>query len=111
MRNKYRNKKIEVDGHKFDSKKEATRYICLKNELGLGIIGNLKLQPEFILQDGFKISGKKFREIKYVADFMYTRNGKTIVEDVKGIKTEVYKIKKKMFLKRYNHPDLIFIET
>ena len=98
---KYRAKKTEIDGIKFDSKKEAKRYIVLKALEGKGEIEKLMLQPRFLLQEGFRKNGKAYRKIEYVADFMYEQDGKLIIEDVKGIKTDVYKLKQKLFEKRY----------
>lgn len=98
---KYRAKKTEIDGIKFDSKKEAKRYIVLKALENKGEIKNLTLQPKFLLQEGFRKNGKAYRKIEYVADFMYQQGGKLIVEDVKGMKTDVYKLKQKLFEKRY----------
>lgn len=98
---KYRAKKTEIDGIKFDSKKEAKRYIVLKALESNGEIKNLTLQPKFLLQEGFRKNGKAYRKIEYVADFMYQQGGKLIVEDVKGMKTDVYKLKQKLFEKRY----------
>lgn len=102
--NKYRNKKVIVDGKKFDSKKEGDRYKELRLLERAGEISNLELQPRFLLQDSFKKNGKTYRKIEYVADFKYIKNGKTIVEDVKGIQTDVFKLKHKIFEKVY--PDL-----
>lgn len=101
--NKFKNKKTKVDGITFDSQKEAKRYLELKLLLKTGEISELKLQPIYLLQDKFRLDGKGIRAIKYIADFEYIDNktGKVIVEDVKGIKTDVYKIKKKLFQKRY----------
>lgn len=98
---KYRAKKTEIDGIKFDSKKEAKRYIVLKALESKGEIKNLTLQPKFLLQEGFRKNGKAYRKIEYVADFMYEQDGKLIIEDVKGMKTDVYKLKQKLFEKRY----------
>lgn len=98
---KYRAKKTEVDGIKFDSKKEAKRYIALRELEKKGNIEKLMLQPRFLLQEGFRKNGKAYRKIEYVADFMYEQDGKLIIEDVKGIKTDVYKLKQKLFEKRY----------
>ena len=102
---KYNAKKTIVDGHPFDSKREAERYCELKLFLKAGEIRDLVLQPRFLLQDKFKDkSGTTHRKIEYVADFMYIdKCGKTIVEDVKGVLTDVYKLKKKMFLKKYDN--------
>lgn len=102
--NKYKNTKIVVDNIKFDSNLEATRYKELKLLLRAGEISNLELQPRFLLQDSFKKNGRTFRKIEYVADFQYIENGKTIVEDVKGLQTDVFKLKHKIFEKVY--PDL-----
>lgn len=101
---KYRNKKIVVDNIKFDSNLEATRYRQLKLLQRAKQISNLRLQVPFLLQEGFKKNGKTHREIKYIADFVYEENGQTIVEDTKGICTEVFKIKQKLF--EYKYPDL-----
>lgn len=98
---KYRAKKTEIDGIKFDSKKEAKRYIALRELEKKGNIEKLMLQPRFLLQEGFRKNGKAYRKIEYVADFMYEQDGKLIIEDVKGIKTDVYKLKQKLFEKRY----------
>lgn len=102
--NKYRNKKVIVDEKEFDSKREGNRYKELKLLERAGEIKNLELQPRFLLQDSFKKNGRTFRKIEYVADFKYIENGKTIVEDVKGLQTDVFKLKHKIFEKVY--PDL-----
>ena len=108
--NKYRNTKIMVDNINFASIKEATRYKDLKLMLAAKEIKDLKLHPKFLLQKKFVDSaGHLHREINYIADFVYiSKNNETIVEDVKGLKTEVYKIKKKLFL--YKYRDFIFRE-
>lgn len=96
MRNKYKAIKTVVDGITFDSKKEAKRYVELKLLVKSGVISELKLQPRFdlIINDckcGF-----------YKADFEYIENGKTVIEDVKGMKTPVYNLKKKLIKAIYN---------
>ena len=100
---KYHSKKTTIDGITFDSKKEAQRYVELKMLEKAGAISQLVLQPRFELQESFKKNGKTYRKIEYVADFMYRDNEQnvTIVEDVKGVKTDVYKLKRKMFEKVY----------
>lgn len=106
MQVKYHNKKTVYDGIKFDSKKEATRYCELKQLERAGIIKDLRLQPRYILQEKYEINGRKERAITYIADFEYYDNEKQkiVVEDVKSpaTKTQVYRIKKKLFEKRYN---------
>ena len=94
----------------FDSKKEAKRYLELKMLEKAGKIKNLKLQPVFLLQEGFYYQGEAIRQITYRADFEYVNEkGERVVEDVKGFKTDVYKLKKKLFLKKY--PDVVFKEV
>lgn len=100
--NKYHNKKVMVDDIKFDSKKEARRYNELKLLEKAGIIKNLQRQVKYELQPSFKYNNKTIRAINYIADFVYEKNGKLIVEDVKGIRTDVYKLKKKLFLYIFN---------
>lgn len=102
--NKYRNKKVIVAEKEFDSKREGNRYKELKLLERAGEIKDLELQPRFLLQDSFKKNGRTFRKIEYVADFKYIENGKAIVEDVKGMQTDVFKLKHKIFEKVY--PDL-----
>ena len=99
--NKYKNKKVVIDNILFDSKKEANYYTYLKLLEKAGKIKNLELQKKFILQDKFNLNGKTYRAITYVADFVYEEKGQTHVVDTKGYRTEVYKIKKKLFMKKY----------
>ena len=103
MTHKYNAKKTVVDGITFDSRKEAERYKELKALERVGKIDKLELQPRFVLMDGFRYEGKAIRKIEYVADFLYRdlSTYELVVEDVKGVKTDVYKLKKKLFLKRY----------
>jgi len=90
-KSKYGNKKTIISGHKFDSIKESKRYLILKDMEDKGEISNLKLQHKFIIEiDGNKIC-------TYIADFTYFDQKQTyIVEDVKGMKTAVYNLKKKL---------------
>ena len=101
--NKYHNKKITYDGYKFDSKKEADYYNQLKLLQRAGLIRDLELQKTFILQPSFKLNNKTRRQITYKADFTYFSNedNKIHVIDVKGFKTDVYNVKKKMFEYKY----------
>ena len=101
--NKYKNKKTVIDGITFDSKKEAKRYQELKILEKKGEIVDLELQPKYLLQDKFECQGVKHRAIYYIADFRYidVESGQLIVEDVKGLLTEVFKIKEKLLLYKY----------
>lgn len=107
---KYRAKKTVVDGITFDSKKEADFYCELKMLRMAGEVIDFERQVTFELQPKFKHSGKTERAIKYIADFVvHYKDGHTVVVDVKGDKTDVYRIKRKMLL--YKHPDMIFEEV
>lgn len=98
------------DGHVFDSMAEMNRYWELKQLERIGIISDLKLQPEFILQPAYThpVYGKQ-RAIKYYGDFEYRSGKKTIVEDCKGHVTEMYKLKLKLLYAKY--PDINFVEV
>ena len=99
---KYRNKKVEVDGITFDSKKEARRYKELLLLEKAGAIQDLQTQVKYVLIPSQRIDGKVVeRECAYKADFVYTENGETVVEDTKGFKTKDYIIKRKLMLKEY----------
>ena len=92
---KYGNRKLTApDGQKFDSVKEYHRWGCLRLLERAGAISNLKRQVKYELIP--KQIGE--RSCNYVADFTYMENGKLVVEDVKGVKTDAYKIKKKLML-------------
>ncbi len=96
---KYKNiKTVTSDGIKHDSIKEANRWCELKLLERAGMIQDLQRQVKFELlpkQDGE-------RAVSYIADFVYTENGKRVVEDVKGVKTKEYRLKKKMMLYFHN---------
>lgn len=100
-KSKYGAETTEIDGHKFDSRFEAEHYAELKLMERAGIITDLELQPRFLLQEGFIYHGHKERKVEYVADFQYYQDGKLIVEDTKGFRTDTYKLKRKLFLYKY----------
>ena len=104
-RQKYGNKKIEINGVKFDSVKESKRYQGLQVMEVMGEIYDLELQPKFELIKSVKFAGTDRAKpaIRYFADFAYTDTltGKRIVEDVKSKITRespVYRMKKHMML-------------
>lgn len=101
-RSKYRNIKTKYDGKIFDSIKEKYRYIELKELERKGKISNLRTQVKYELQPKYEIGGEKIRAIHYIADFVYELKGDEIVEDTKGYRTQIYKLKKKMFEYKYN---------
>lgn len=93
---KYKNTKVVEDGHKFDSKLERNVYLKMK-ELGL----DFTLQPRYILLDSFKLNGKVYRAIEYKADFGLRLGDRLYILDTKGMETQVFKLKKKLFAFRY----------
>ena len=97
--NKYGNQKVVYEGIKFDSKKELRRYLELRLLLRSGAISKLELQKPYILID----KSDNGRQIVYKADFVYVdnRTNTTVVEDVKGVRTDVYKLKKRLMAERY----------
>lgn len=101
---KYNNKKTIIDGQVFDSRKEAKRYQELLFLERAGAIKNLSRQVKFVLipSQRDEVTGKVVeRECSYRADFEYTEDGKTVVEDVKGFRTKEYVLKRKMMLWKY----------
>lgn len=107
---KYNARKTAVDGFLFDSRAEAEYYSKLKLMQQAGEILRFELQPEYVLQEGFNTrTGERIRPVKYIADFhVYYTDGHEEVVDVKGMKTEVYKLKRKWFLHKY--PEIQLIE-
>lgn len=102
--NKYKNEKAEYEGIRFDSEMEKEFYIDL---LKLHNKEEIELQPSFVLQEKFRDNtGKAQRESRYVADF---RVG-NIVYDIKGMITQVFKIKEKSFKLKYPHLKLKIIK-
>ena len=97
---KYHNKKTIIDGIEFDSKKEANRYLELKLLQKANKISNLRLQVPFVLIEKSNYG----RTIKYIADFVYYDNDakNDVIEDTKGYRTDVYKLKKRLLAERYN---------
>lgn len=99
---KYHNRKTMVYGITFDSRHEAERYCYLRAQQNAGIISGLELQKVYELIPAQKRFDKVVeRAVKYVADFVYVKDGETIVEDAKGVKTKEYIIKRKLMLERY----------
>lgn len=109
---KYRNKPVTVDGIRFDSKKEYYRWCELKQMEKAGKITRLTRQERYHFYDynDVPIAFDSNRKLTYVADFAYfyeiDGNVLLAVEDVKGMKTPVYKIKKAL-MKHLNNIDII----
>ncbi len=91
-RSKFGNIRTQSDGFTFDSKKEANRWGQLRLLERTGHIKYLKRQVAFpLIVNGQLIA-------KYKADFVYEEDGKRIVEDTKGFRTQLYLLKKKLML-------------
>lgn len=104
---KYKNRKIEIDGILFDSTKEGKRYIELIQWQNMGIISELERQVKYLMIDG----NKQNRPTHYFADFVYVRDGKKVVEDVKSKQTRklpVYVMKRKLMFEKHG---VIILET
>ncbi|MEK3887748.1 DUF1064 domain-containing protein [Bacillus sp. FSL K6-3431] len=103
-RSKYGNKKTTLDGIVFDSKAEAKYYQQLKWLQECKEILFFRTQLRYLLQEAFEKNGKTHRKIEYVADFeVHRKDGSIEVIDVKGVKTDVFRMKEKMFHKKYSH--------
>lgn len=94
--NKYRNKITIVDDITFHSKKEADRYLVLNYHQKIGLISGLELQKKYALN----VNGTLI--CSYIADFVYMKDGIQIVNDVKGFKTRIYSLKKKLMKAVHN---------
>lgn len=112
-RNKYGARKTVLYGITFDSKAEGDYYLLLLSKQQRGEIQAFRCQPRYRLQDGFKKNGQTYRPIDYIADFeVLNLDGSKMVIDVKPserFKTEVYKLKRKLFERKY--PDLTIKEV
>lgn len=104
MYRKYHNHKTIVDDMVFDSKAEARRWQQLRLMERGGIIRDLRRQVPYVLIKAFRWpSGKACPKTVYRADFVYTieGTGEVVVEDVKGVLTQEYKLKKKLMMEKY----------
>lgn len=106
--NKFNAKKIVYQGEKFDSRKELERWKLLTLLERSGQITELRRQVRYPLQAAYTNGeGKRIREISYIADFVYRPVNEmgtpcdVVVEDTKGFRTEMYRLKKKLFEKVY----------
>ena len=118
MRSKYGSRKQTVSGMTFDSRREARRFQELRLLELAGEISDLRLQVKYVLiptqrapsfevykrgpNKGRRKPGEVLeKECAYIADFVYVKDGETVVEDAKGYRTDVYIIKRKLMLERY----------
>ena len=93
-KSKYFAVKTEVDGIVFDSKLEAARYKILKKRQDGGEISDLQTQVKFPY--ALTVEGKEKKICSYIADFKYKREDKWVIEDTKGVITQVFSLKKKL---------------
>ena len=96
---KYHNRKVTRDGETFDSVKEYRRFCELRLLERAGAVTDLRRQVKFELIPAQRIDGKVVeRACGYVADFVYMENGQQVVEDTKGMRTQEYRLKRKLML-------------
>ncbi len=96
---KYHNRKVTRDGETFDSVKEYRRFCELRLLERAGAVTDLRRQVKFELLPAQRIDGKVVeRACSYVADFVYTEDGQQVVEDTKGMRTQEYRLKRKLML-------------
>lgn len=108
---KFKNKKTEKDGCKFDSLLERDYYDHLNELKEQGVIKDFQMQVKYLLQDGFEYKNEKIRKIEYKADFVVQYiDGHEEVVDIKPnslmmIRPE-FKLKRKLLL--YKYPNIDF---
>jgi hypothetical protein len=96
-RSKFGNVKTTIGGNTFDSKREAARYSQLTLMVKAGRIRMLELQPKYPISVPRPDGSGAVKVATYIADFRYfTDSGRMVVEDVKGAKTPMYRLKKKL---------------
>lgn len=103
QKNKYKNKKVEYDGIKFDSKMERDYYIHLKQLQANGIVYEFFMQKKYVIVDAYtNARGEKIQASRYVADFeVHYSDNRVEVIDIKGQLTPLFNLKKKLFEARY----------
>lgn len=98
QKSKYHAKPVTVDGIRFDSKREAERWQQLLLLYRTGEISNLRRQVPYVLIPKSDYG----RDIVYRADFVYVdKSGIEVVEDAKGFKTDIYRLKKRLMAEKY----------
>lgn len=120
-KSKYRNERTETDGYQFASKKEAKFYVELRLRERAGDVKNIRIQPRYALYaltlDGADlhncnagcVSQRRQLVADYVADFEFEESDRgyggitwsRVVVDVKGLRTAIYKLKKRLFEAQY----------
>lgn len=98
---KFHAKKVFTEEGEFDSQGEYKRWRELKLLERAGVIKNLQRQVTYELLPKQEYKGKTIRSVKYIADFVYEQDGEEVIEDFKGVRTDLYLLKKKLMLWRY----------
>lgn len=109
---KFNARPVWIDGHRFPSKGEGERYVFLRGLARDGVIHDLRLQVRYVFAEpvyesrigarGKPVRGRQVLSgIAYVADFVYTVEGREVVEDYKGMETPEFKIKERLMYDRY----------
>lgn len=106
---KYNNRRFQSHGYRWDSIAEYARWCELRILETAGAISDLQVKPTFVLLKPFRRDGKHYRGITYIADFRYIEDGVEVIEDCKGFKTAVYKMKKQLLLAQ--NPGINFVES
>lgn len=107
---KYHNTKLTTPDGKFDSKYEYEEWCNLKFLEKGNVISELQRQVPFEIVPTIKTTAGTLRGIKYIADFVYVENGILKVVDTKGFETDLYNLKKRLFISRYINSGSAFIE-
>ena len=111
--NKYNARKTTVQGHEFDSKREAEYYLELLADKQAGKVVRIGFQPSYTLLEAFTDNmGKRQKPITYTADFFVTyADGHAEVVEVKGVRTRDYLLRKKLFLYKMRDENIVFREV
>ncbi len=107
---KYGNQKIEIDGILFDSKAEARYWSYLKIRVKAGVISNLQRQVIYELAPSVVIGGRKRPPLRYIADFVWDEEGRSVIADVKGVAPDSYRIKRHL-MKAIHGIDILEIRS
>ena len=107
-KSKYFAKRTEYDGIVFDSKLEAARYKILKQLEQAGELTDLEVQVDFPCV--VTVNGEDQKICSYIADFRYKRDGEVVVEDTKGVITQVFRLKKKLVEALYPGTKILIVK-
>jgi len=98
---KYNNRRVTLDGITFDSQAEARRYEQLRLLQRAGDISELNVHERIVIVPAELLDGKLERDLFYEADFTYVEHGWRVVEDVKGVQTQLFRLKWRLLRQRW----------